>query len=73
MAKQGTSRRNRLETLLRNNLTIGPEQLAESGDFGGRNAVYGACGRGEIECFRAGKLIRIPTAPLRRRLGIEEA
>jgi hypothetical protein len=30
------------------------------------------CGTG-IECFRLGKLIIIPTAPLRRKLGIEAA
>jgi hypothetical protein len=36
-----------------------------------RNSIYEACKRGEIECFRIGKKIVIPTAPLRRKLGIE--
>jgi hypothetical protein len=35
-----------------------------------RNAIYDACNRGDIECFRVGKKIIIPTAPLRRKLGI---
>jgi hypothetical protein len=38
-----------------------------------RNAIYDACNRGDIECFRVGKKIIIPTAPLRRKLGIEAA
>jgi hypothetical protein len=36
-----------------------------------RNGIYSACSRGEIECFRIGRRIIIPTAPLRRKLGIE--
>jgi hypothetical protein len=36
-----------------------------------RNSIYDACHKGEIECFRVGKKIIIPTAPLRRKLGIE--
>jgi len=36
----------------------------------GRNALYEALRRGEIENFRLGKKIVIPTAPLRRRLGL---
>lgn len=38
-----------------------------------RNGVYDACRRGDIECFRVGKRIVIPTAPLRRKLGLEQA
>jgi hypothetical protein len=38
-----------------------------------RNAIYDACNRGDIECFRVGKKIIIPTAPLRRKLGMEAA
>ena len=47
-----------------------------------RNSIYEACRRfldgagespaaGVIECFRVGKKIIIPTAPLRRKLGLE--
>ncbi len=35
-----------------------------------RNAIYEACKRGEIENFRIGKKIVIPTAPLKRKLGM---
>lgn len=38
-----------------------------------RNSIYDACKSGDIECFRVGKKIIIPTAPLRRKLGIEAA
>jgi hypothetical protein len=38
-----------------------------------RNLIYAACNSGEIECFRVGKKIIIPTAPLRRKLGVVEA
>jgi hypothetical protein len=37
----------------------------------GRNAVYEAIKRGEIESFRVGNRIFVPTAALRRKLGIE--
>jgi hypothetical protein len=36
-----------------------------------RNGIYDACNRGEIECFRLGRKIIIPTAALRRKLGME--
>jgi hypothetical protein len=35
-----------------------------------RNALYEALARGDIESFRIGKKIVIPTAPLRRKLGL---
>jgi hypothetical protein len=38
-----------------------------------RNGIYDACKTGQIECFRLGRKIVIPTAPLRRKLGIEAA
>jgi hypothetical protein len=37
------------------------------------NGIYEACKSGEIESFRIGKKIFIPTAPLRKKLGIEAA
>jgi hypothetical protein len=38
-----------------------------------RNAIYDACKSGDIESFRIGKKIVIPTAALRRKLGIQAA
>lgn len=37
---------------------------------GTRNGLYAALERGEIESFRLGKKIVIPTAPLLRKLGV---
>lgn len=39
----------------------------------GRNAMYDAIKRGEIETMRIGKRIVVPTAPLRRRFGLDAA
>lgn len=56
------------------NPAITPDQLFESGLMPlSRNSIYAACNTGEIECIRIGKKIVIPTAPLRRKLGIEAA
>lgn len=59
--------------------TISPDELYDSGVIPiGRNGIYDACnsflnspqsGTG-IECFRVNKKIVIPTAPLRRKLGL---
>jgi len=68
-----TSQRERLEKLLTENVAIQPEDLVPYRTFGSRNKIYQACGAQEIECFRHGKLIIIPTAPLRKKLGIEAA
>lgn len=38
-----------------------------------RNGLYEALSRGDIESFRIGKKIIIPTAPLRRKFGIDAA
>jgi hypothetical protein len=37
-----------------------------------RGAAYAAAKRGDIETIRIGKLVRAVSAPLRKRLGIEE-
>jgi len=60
--------------------TISPDELHASKllNDAGRNTIYAACNRylrGDknddgIECFRIGKRIVIPTAPLRRKLGL---
>jgi hypothetical protein len=53
---------------------ISPDQLYKLGIIPlSRNGIYDACNRGEIESFRLGKKIVIPTAPLRRKLGMEVA
>jgi hypothetical protein len=36
-----------------------------------RNGSYEAAKRGDFETIRMGKLLIVPTAPLRRKLGIE--
>jgi hypothetical protein len=38
-----------------------------------RNGAYEAVGRGEIQTIRFGRLIKVPTAPLRKMLGLEAA
>jgi hypothetical protein len=38
----------------------------------GRQAAYAAAKRGEIPTIRIGGAIRVPTAPLRRMLGLEQ-
>jgi hypothetical protein len=54
--------------------SISPEQLFQMGLLPvSRNGIYDACNRGEIECFRLGRKIVIPTGPLKRKLGIEAA
>lgn len=51
---------------------ISPDQLLASKVMPiSRNGLYDALRRGEIESFRLGKRIIIPTAPLLRKLGIE--
>jgi hypothetical protein len=53
---------------------ISPEELYNLKILpSGRNSIYEALHKGEIECFRIGKKIVIPTAPLRRKLGMEAA
>jgi hypothetical protein len=53
---------------------ISPDQLFQAKLMPlSRNLIYAACNTGEIECFRIGKKIIIPTGPLRRKLGMEAA
>jgi hypothetical protein len=52
--------------------TISPTVLYRLGLLDvGLAGVYEACHRGEIKSFRRGRKILIPTAPLRKKLGIE--
>lgn len=52
--------------------TITVEQLAVVLDCG-RDVAYSKVRAGEIKSIRLGRLIRVPTAPLRRLLGMEVA
>lgn len=38
-----------------------------------RSLAYRAAKSGEIECITVGRSIRVPTAPLRKKLGFEDA
>lgn len=49
---------------------ISPVEYAKVMNIG-RASAYAACSKGEIETIRCGKLIKVPTAPLRRALGLE--
>jgi hypothetical protein len=61
-----------LEALLWSKVAISPDELNDTGEWPtGRNGIFTACHTGEIENFRNGKRIIIPTAPLRRKLGID--
>ena len=82
-AKPRSNPRDKLEAVLKSKAAIGPDELhnVSGGQLGGRNSIYNACneylrdpgaGRG-IECFRQGKRLIIPTAPMRRKLGLEVA
>ena len=37
-----------------------------------RNGSYAAAARGEIPTIKVGRLWKVPTAPLRRQLGLDE-
>jgi hypothetical protein len=53
---------------------ITPEEAIEAGIFPlSRNGLYRALQKGDIESFRVGKKFVIPTAPLRRKFGLEDA
>lgn len=54
--------------------TISAEQLYKANLIPvSRASIYDACVSGEIESFRIGRRIVIPTAPLRKKLGLEAA
>lgn len=62
-----------IEELLRRP-TITPEQLLKSGILPlGRNAIYEAIERGDIDAIKIGRKKAVVTAPLRKKLGIEAA
>lgn len=50
---------------------ISPEELIDLDILPvGRNSLYDALKRGDIQSFRVGKKIVIPTAPLKRQFGL---
>jgi excisionase family DNA binding protein len=59
----------KVETLLARP-TITPDELAVVLRIS-RNGAYDAVRRGEVDSFRVGKKIKVPTAPLRRKLGMD--
>lgn len=58
-------------TQVLNRPSISPDDLLKTGALPvSRQSLYEAIARGDIESFRIGRRILIPTAPLRRRLGM---
>lgn len=53
-------------------LTISVDEAAKAFNIG-KNACYRAVDAGDIPSFRVGGKICVPTAPLRKMLGIEAA
>jgi hypothetical protein len=49
-----------------------PPQIAGKAFGLGRNASYAAVKNGDLPSIRIGNKIAVPTAPLRRKLGIED-
>lgn len=52
-------------------LTLTVEQAGRALGIG-RNAAYAAAKRGDIPTVKIGGAIRVPTAPVRRMLGLED-
>jgi hypothetical protein len=73
IAKSKVTPKEKLERLLTTKTTVSPHELHEAAEdqLGGLNSIYLACARGDYDNFRSGKLIKIVTASLRRKLGIE--
>ena len=63
---------NEIERLLRDNVVVPLWPEAGQALKLTRNASYEAAKRGEIETIRFGRLKRVPTAWLRKKLGIEQ-
>src|SRR3954452_13533574 len=56
---------------IKHKLTVTIEEAGQALGVG-RNSAYAAARRGEIEAFKIGARLVVPTAPLRRQLGIDE-
>jgi hypothetical protein len=58
---------------IRNSASVSGDELTQVFPIG-RNAAYEMVRRGQVETIRAGKKRKlVPTAPLRRKLGMEVA
>ena len=69
---KGKNMDSELRKALCDNLTVSVETAARA--FGmSRNPAYEACRSGQIPSLRIGRKIVVPTAPLRKMLGIEAA
>lgn len=64
-------REKRVDTSVLDKPTTTPDELYKSRVLPlGRNGIYGAVKSGDLESFRIGRAIILPTAPIRRRLGL---
>jgi hypothetical protein len=61
-----------IRKMLFEELTVSVEVAGKAFNLS-RNPAYDACRSGQIPSFRIGKKIVVPTAPLRKMLGIEAA
>jgi hypothetical protein len=59
----------RIEKALRENLTV-PVEVAGKAFGLGRNSAYQAVREGQLPGVRIGRKIAVPTAPLRKMLGL---
>jgi hypothetical protein len=62
---------NKIRKLLFEELTVSVEVAGKALTLS-KNPAYEACRSGKIPNLRIGKKIRVPTAPLRKMLGLEE-
>jgi hypothetical protein len=68
--KSKVTGKDKLVWLLNTKATISPDELHETGQMGGRNAIFNACNRGELPCFRMGRRIFIKSDALKQMLGM---
>jgi hypothetical protein len=61
-----------IRKMLCEELTVSVEVAGKAFNLS-RNPAYDACKSGQIPSFRIGKKIVVPTAPLRKMLGLEAA
>ena len=63
---------NKIRKMLCEQLTVSVEVAGKAFNLS-KNPAYDACKSGQIPSFRIGKKIVVPTAPLRKMLGIDAA
>jgi hypothetical protein len=70
--QNGEKRPSKAELLLRKP-TVTAAELHETKVYPvSLNGIYAGCASGEIECYRIGKKLVIPTAPIRRKIGMAD-